>query len=290
MPKFNHMGEKMPTKPTTKTFLMRFFISLTGIHLFLFGYGCSNPVAHIPEFNKGNTTGAATTRVPGGPSDQSNYKIVPYDGISVFFPRHPEYNTGGGGVGPNIGVATSGDQGTATRGGAPSILVRPDGNITLEGVGSIRAAGLTPEELSKVIVQKYSDRMKDPEVVVTIVQFAPRKIYVGGEVKNPGPVLITEGIVMTPMQALFDRGGFTDTAQKDSVILIRDGASGNPQIGRLDVNQAMENAAAEQISLQPNDVLYIPMSGIGRADLWVRQHLREILPMELIGLGSSRGR
>jgi protein involved in polysaccharide export with SLBB domain len=275
-PKFNHMGEKMATKPTTKICLMRFFIGLAGILLFLFSYGCSNPVAHIPEFNKGNTAGAATTRITGGPSDQSNYRIVPYDGISIVFPRHPEYNT----TGPNSLGPIEGARGTA-----PSVLVRPDGNITLEGVGSVRAAGLTPEELAKSIVQKYSDRMKDPEVVVTIVQFAPRKIYVGGEVKNPGPVLITEGIVMTPMQAIFDRGGFTDSAQNDSVVLIRDGASGSPQIGRLNVKEAMENAAPEQISLQPNDVLYIPMSGIGRADLWVRQHLREILPTELIGLG-----
>ena len=267
----------MATKPIVKIFLMRFFIGLAGIHLFLFGYGCSNPVAHIPEFNKGNTAGAATTRIPAGPSDQSNYRIVPYDGLSIFFPRHPEYNT----TGPNSLGPIEG----ANQGARGSILVRPDGNITLEGVGSVRAAGLTPEELSKVIVQKYSDRMKDPEVVVTIVQFAPRKVYVGGQVKNPGPVLITEGVTMTPMQAIFDRGGFTDSAQNDSVVLIRDGASGNPQIGRLNVKQAMENAAPEQVSLQPNDVLYIPMSGIGRADLWVRQHLREILPTELIGLG-----
>ena len=280
MPKFSHMGEKMATKPTTKIFLMRFFIRLAGIHLFLFAYGCSNPVAHIPEFNKGDSAGAAPARTPAGPSDQSNYRIVPYDGISVFFPRHPEYNTGSAG---GVGVAGSGEQIGAARG---SILVRPDGNITLEGVGSIRAVGLTPEELAKVIVQKYSDRMKDPEVVVTIVQFAPRKVYVGGQVKNPGPVLITEGVTMTPMQAIFDRGGFTDTAQNDSVVLIRDGASGNPKIGRVNIDQAMENAAPEQVGLQPNDVLYVPMSGIGRADLWVRQHLREILPMELLGLGS----
>ena len=123
--------------------------------------------------------------------------------------------------------------------------------------------------------------MKDPQVVVTVVQFAPRKIYVGGEVKSPGVVVIDrEG--MTPLQAIFDRGGFTNIAQADSVILIREAGSENPKIGRLNLNQAMEHAAPEQVTLLPNDVLYVPMSGIGRADLWVRQHLRDIIPWELI--------
>jgi len=44
----------------------------------------------------------------------------------------------------------------------------------------------------------------------------------------------------------------------------------------------MEHAAPEQVTLLPNDVIYVPMSGIGRADLWVRQHLRDIIPWELI--------
>lgn len=273
----------MATKPDEKIALIKFVITLAAIYLF--AYGCANPVAHIPEFQKNDLARGGAPRVPSGPGavDQSYYKLVPYDGISITFPRHPEYNsavpvTSGPAV---FGAPEQSGNVANTRG---AIIVRPDGNITLEGIGSIRAAGFSPDELSKAIAQRYSDRMKDPEVVVTIVQFAPRKVYVGGEVKNPGAVFITEGIVMTPMQAIFDRGGFTDTAQNDSVVLIRDGGSGNPQIGRINVSQALENAIAEHVMLVPNDVIYVPMSGIGRADLWVRQHLREILPVELFGL------
>ncbi|HEV8341023.1 MAG TPA: polysaccharide biosynthesis/export family protein [Candidatus Binatia bacterium] len=277
----------MYTEQTGKVFLIRLFIVLAGMQLFLFAYGCSNPVAHIPEFMKSDSAGAGPPRVPSGAVNQSHYRLVPYDGISITFPRHPEYNSaspGSPGLSPGFGPTDQSTNAASARAG--STIVRPDGNITLEGIGSIRAAGLTPDELAKAIAEKYSDRMKDPEVVVTIVQFAPRKVYVGGEVKTPGVVFITEGVRMTPMQAIFDRGGFTETAQNDSVVLIRDGGSGDPKIGRLNVNQSLENAVAEQVTLQPNDVLYVPMSGIGRADLWVKQHLREILPMELLGLGT----
>jgi protein involved in polysaccharide export with SLBB domain len=219
----------------------------------LFLSACGNPVTHIPEFPRSNFVPAG--KIPGAvPAGQ--YKLIPYDQINIRFPFHPEQDP------------------------KTSILVQPDGNILLDGIGAIQAAGLAPEELAKVIVQKSSDRLRDPQVVVTIVQYAPRRVFVGGEVKSPGTVTIQDG--MTPLQAIFDRGGFTTVAQTDSVVLIRDAASNDPQIGRLDLTQAMENAAAERIILAANDVIYVPMTGVGRADLWVRQNIKDLIPWEIM--------
>jgi hypothetical protein len=90
------------------------------------------------------------------------------------------------------------------------------------------------------------------------------------------------------MQAIFERGGFTYTAQVDSVVLIRDGASDAPKIGRLNLNDAMENGVAESVALLDNDVLYVPMSGIGRADLWVKQNIKDLIPWEILRPPSAR--
>ena len=218
---------------------------------------CSSPVAHLPEFRKADVTiSQSIPAIRGG----AYYRIVPYDQISVRFPYHPEQDP------------------------KAMVLVQPDGNVNLDAVGTIKAAGLTPDELGKLIVEKVANRLRDPQVAVTIVQYAPRKVFVGGEVNAPGPVLIQEG--MTPMQAIFDRGGFKDTAQRDGVVLIRDGGSENPQIGRIDLFTSLENGTPEVITLLTNDVIYVPMTGIGRVNTWIRQHLREILPMELIGFGA----
>ena len=215
---------------------------------------CSSPVAHLPEFRKSDVTvSQSIPAIKGG----VYYRIVPYDQISVRFPYHPEQDP------------------------KAMVLVQPDGNVNLDAVGTIKAAGLTPDELGKLILEKVASRLRDPQVAVTIVQYAPRKVFVGGEVNQPGPVLIQEG--MTPLQAIFDRGGFKDTAQRDSVVLIRDAGSESPQIGRIDVFTSLENGKPEIITLLTNDVIYVPMSGIGRINTWVRQHLKEILPMELIG-------
>ena len=230
---------------------------------------CSNPVSHLPEFRQtAMTTPQPIPAVRGG----AYYRLVPYDQINVRFPYHPEQDSKPTGL---YSLAT----GTGATG--TGLQIQPDGNITLDAVGTIRAAGLTPDELGKLIADKASDRLRDPQVIVTIVQYAPRRVFVGGEVNQPGPVLIQEG--MTPVQAIFERGGFKDTAERDGVVLIRDAGSENPQIGRIDVFMSLENGKPEAITLLTNDVIYVPMSGIGRVSTWVRQHLREIIPMELIG-------
>ena len=215
--------------------------------------GCGNPVAHLPKFS-GNDPAAAKPMY--GPSANFEYKLVPYDLINIQFPYHPEQNP------------------------KSAISIRPDGNITLEGIGSIRAVGLTPEELGKLIDEKSSSRLKNPEVLVTVAQYAPRKVYVGGQVRSPGVVLIQEGI--TPMQAIFERGGFTTTAQVDSVVLIRDGTSENPKIGRINVNQAIEDGVPEQVTLLASDVIYVPRTGVGNAILWVNQNIRQLIPWNLL--------
>jgi len=218
--------------------------------------GCSNPVAHIPELKPEQLVGKLVEQPPY----EQNYKMVSYDLITIRFPFHPEQD-------PKAPVS-----------------IRPDGQISLDGVGSVQAAGLTPDELGKQIAAKTSTRLRNPEVVVTVTQFAPRKIYVGGQVKQPGIVQFQGDL--TPLQAIFDRGGFTTEAQEDSVILIRNAGSPEPIIGRINLTQALEQGAPEKITLLTNDVIYVPMSGIGRADLWVKQHLRDIIPAELFGIGA----
>jgi protein involved in polysaccharide export with SLBB domain len=245
----------MDPAQSSKIFLARTLIllALTFLSVSLFVLGCSNPVAHIPAFNKNDLALVKPSYVASG-----KYRLVPYDQINVKFTYHPEEDY------------------------KVPLMIRPDGYITLESSELIMAVGLTPEQLAKIIAEKTANRLKEPQVIVTIAQYAPRKVYVGGEIKSPGIVLAEDGRRLTPMQAIFERGGFTTAAQVDSVILIRDAASESPKIGRLNINQAIEGGVPEQVTLLDNDVIYVPMSGIGRADLWVKQHIKDLVPWELL--------
>src|SRR5262245_39366816 len=227
--------------------------------VFLVIVACSNPVGHIPEINPEQL--ARSVNPP--PPTELTYKLVPYDTITVRFTYHPEQDPKG------------------------PITISPDGEIALDAIGSVQAAGRPPHELGREIAAKSSTHLKNPEVLVAVTHYAPRKIYVGGSVRSPG-IAQFQGEI-TPLQAILDRGGFTDDAQKDSVILIRNTGGPEPIIGRINAIQGLEDGKPENITLLTNDILYVAMSEIARADLWVKQHLNDIVSSGLIciGMGAS---
>src|SRR5215510_11020016 len=197
---------------------------------FLVIVACSNPVGHIPEINPEDLAKRSNVPAP----TEGTYKLVPYDQITVRFTYHSEQDPKG------------------------MIAISPDGQIDLDGIGSVQAAGRTPQELGKEIAAKSSTRLRNPEVLVRVTQYAPRKVYVGGSVKSPG-IAEFQG-EMTPLQAILGRGGFSSDAQQDTAILIRYTGGPDPIIGRINIIEGLENGKPERITLLTNDILYVPMS------------------------------
>ena len=58
------------------------------------------------------------------------------------------------------------------------VIVRPDGRISLQLVQEIVAAGLTPAELTNVLVEKYSGELQRPVITVIVRAFGAQIIYV----------------------------------------------------------------------------------------------------------------
>jgi protein involved in polysaccharide export with SLBB domain len=191
--------------------------------------------------------------------ESGTYRIQPGDLLRVKFLYHPELDI--------------------------KVPVRPDGDITLQMGGDIHAAGLTTPELEKIIKDRTSDRLREPEISVLVAQLADRKIYVGGEVKAPGFVAFHEG--MSPLQAVMDRGGFTDTARVDSVLRLS--PSRNDYQGtRLDFTKPLSTGVPEQTRLAAGDVLYVPRTFIGDVDSFVRLYIRGVLPIPpRVGAGTT---
>jgi len=165
------------------------------------------------------------------------------------------------------------------------VPIRPDGILTLQLAGEVRAAGLTATELEKVIKERSSDRLRDPEISVIVAQLAEQKVYVGGEVRIPGFVVFQPG--MSPLQAIIDRGGFTDTARIDSVLRLSP-AQTEYQGTRLDFTKPLSQGSPEGARLAAGDVLYVPRTFIGDVDSFVRLYIREVLPISpRVGAGTT---
>jgi protein involved in polysaccharide export with SLBB domain len=160
------------------------------------------------------------------------------------------------------------------------VNVEPDGKILATRVGSVPVIGLTTTELEQRLKTLTSDRLRDPEIVVTIRKFNEKTVFVGGEVGKPGAVAYRKGL--TPLQAVIAAGGFLNTARVDSVILVRGADSDARYIARkLDLEQAIADGTREPLYLAPSDIVFVPRTPIANANLWVKQHLVDLLPVRL---------
>jgi polysaccharide biosynthesis/export protein len=97
--------------------------------------------------------------------------------------------------------------------------VLPDGTVSVPLVGAVAASGLTTGELEDAIAQPLNEYVTAPEVSVTVMQAASRRVSVMGEVQRPGwvPVTSTTRVV----DAISNAGGFTQFASRRKVRVIR---------------------------------------------------------------------
>src|SRR5262245_20757883 len=86
------------------------------------------------------------------------------------------------------------------------VTVRPDGHISTTVVHDAPAYGRTVSDVATILTKGYSEELSKPRLSVVVRSFAPTRIYVGGEVNNPGE-FITVGPNLTLSQAIARAGG-----------------------------------------------------------------------------------
>ncbi len=100
-----------------------------------------------------------------------------------------------------------------------TVPVRPDGKISLPLVNDVPAAGLTPEALKANLVALYRAYVSVPNITVIVEEINSLRVYVLGEVNNPGAYNLGGPTRILAVIAL--AGGFSQFADKARVILLR---------------------------------------------------------------------
>jgi len=157
-----------------------------------------------------------------------------------------------------------------------TVRIRPDGRISLLLIDDIQAAGLTTAELDKVLTDRYAEFYRNPRLTVVVRTFANLKIYVGGEVGQPA--LLPLNGELTALSAILQAGGFRDSASRSSVILLRRGPDNKPITMKLNLLDVIEEGNVDA-PLQPFDVVYVPKKFISKANLFIQQYIRDLLPI-----------
>ena len=88
-----------------------------------------------------------------------------------------------------------------------STAVSSSGDILFPLVGTVKAAGLTAEELETELVAQLKRKglIERPEVLVSVLEYQAKAIYVVGEVDNPGQYVMSQPWTIT--EAVLIAGG-----------------------------------------------------------------------------------
>jgi len=136
-----------------------------------------------------------------------------------------------------------------------SILVRPDGMISLPLLGDVLAAGLTPLQLANQIAADLKKFIQDPNVSVVISAIHSKVIYLLGEVGKKGPIEMTPG--MTLLEAIASAGGLTDYANMKKIYILRD-QDGKHQKIPVHYKEALKGNSDLNLVLQSGDTIVVP--------------------------------
>jgi polysaccharide export outer membrane protein len=170
---------------------------------------------------------AAPTNPP--PANSDSLILREGDSIHISFPGTPALNT--------------------------TQIIRRDGKITLEMVGEVTAAGLTPRALQEELIKRYGDQLVVKEIFVT-VQSSAFVIYVTGSVLRPGKLIAERRL--SPLQAVIEAGIDHAKANLRSVVVIRDLPSGKRERFTIDLARQLKGQPTLPFTLEPFDILYVP--------------------------------
>jgi polysaccharide biosynthesis/export protein len=210
----------------------------------LVGSGCYYNVTKtpLPEAERS----AATVPAP------APYLMQPGDHLAVKFYLNPDLNE--------------------------EVVIRPDGKISLQLIGEMQAAGSEPGALATHIEEAYRSELSTPRVTVLVRELGGR-IYVGGEVGEPGIVPLSDNLTL--VGAVQAAGGFLPGAHLSQVVLIRRDANGRPVGYMVDVRPVIGGTdAGQDVPLRPYDIAFVPRSKIADVDLFVQQYVRDLLPVQ----------
>jgi len=164
-----------------------------------------------------------------GAFGESEYRLGPEDVVQVFVWKEPDLST--------------------------TVVVRPDGKISLPLIGEMLASGKTAAQVETEVTVKLKKYVADPAVNVIVKEVHSAKVSVLGEVKKPGVYPIKERATILDAIALAE--GFTEYAKRNKVTVIRSMGNGDEKHIDLNVDALIRKSKGDTFYVQPYDKIYV---------------------------------
>lgn len=148
-----------------------------------------------------------------------------------------------------------------------TVLVAPDGSISVPQAGTVRAAGRTVGALERILTNRLASGFNaPPNVYVALEQLAPEeeeepdtiKIFALGEVERPGEIELEHGATL--IQAFAAMGGFSNFAATKRVQLRRtDRKTKIEKVHTINYDAMLQGQVKDAtIHLRDGDVILVP--------------------------------
>jgi len=165
-----------------------------------------------------------------------DYVVGPNDSIIITVANAPEYSS--------TSNATSGQQ----RGSR----VDGNGNIQVPMLGLVKVGGMTLTQVREHLQNLLKSYMREPSVVVEIIEYGSSPLYLLGQFKNSGVVYMDRPFNV--LQGIAMGGGYDKSANPRSARVIRDN-----RVLPVDVYDLLMRADQSQnIWLKPGDTIFMP--------------------------------
>ena len=182
------------------------------------------------------------------------YRLYPGDQVDLVVPSAPELNR--------------------------PLTVAPDGRVSVPLVGLVMVADRPVGDSQAEIGRLLSRELIRPQVELNLRTPIALKVFVGGEVRNPG-VFDMPGDI-DALQAVILAGGFTDRSDRARVAVIRRGVGGRPMMKVVDLLHGVSRpAGADYTPLRRFDIVYVSRTRVAEIGLAVQQYLRDALPVQV---------
>jgi polysaccharide biosynthesis/export protein len=147
--------------------------------------------------------------------------------------------------------------------------VEQDGSFTFPLLGRVATGGLTLRALELELSRQLADGLfKDPQVTVSVFEYRSKRVFVVGEVRQPGTHVLSGEMSVIEVLA---RAGSTTSNAADHVLVVRPAKPEGPVLPDQDQTAAVIRVAlrdieggvlSNNVSVRDGDTLFVPRAAV----------------------------
>lgn len=135
--------------------------------------------------------------------------------------------------------------------------ISKSGHVVFPLLGSILLEGKTVESAVRELTQKLdADYIINPQVTLTVLEYAKERITILGQVENAGAIEIPDEGRLDVLGAIAMAGGYTKIADPGRVTLRRN-VNGEDKVYRINAKKLAKDKNAKPFYVKADDVITV---------------------------------